>query len=148
MIFHTNIENKTLENNNYRKVISTQANIQLVLMSLKPNEEIGNEIHENIDQFFRIEKGKATAFVTDKITNKIKEYELKDGSVIIIPKGTYHNIKNVGNTDLKLYTIYSPPNHNPNLVQSNNSSLEGGYYKKYLKYKNKYLKSKKNYLNI
>jgi mannose-6-phosphate isomerase-like protein (cupin superfamily) len=140
MIFHTNIENDTLENNNYRKVISTQSNMQIVLMSLKPKEEIGNEIHENIDQFFRVEKGKAKAIITDNKTNEVKEYELKDGSVLIIPKGTYHNIINIGDTELKLYTIYSPPNHNSDLVQLNKPNQEGGYYEKYLKYKIKYLK--------
>jgi mannose-6-phosphate isomerase-like protein (cupin superfamily) len=142
MIFHTDIEKDTLKNKNYRKVVSTQANIQLVLMSLKPKEEIGNEIHKNIDQFFRIEKGKAKAIITDNITKEIKEYKLKDGSVIIIPKGTYHNIINVGKKDLKLYTIYSPPNHKDNIIQSEKPvSQDGGYYEKYLKYKSKYLKS-------
>ena len=114
--------------------------MQIVLMSLKPKEEIGNEIHENIDQFFRVEKGKAKAIITDNKTNEVTEYELKDGSVIIIPKGTYHNIINVGDTELKLYTIYSPPNHTSDLVQLNKPNQEGGYYEKYLKYKIKYLK--------
>ena len=145
MIFHTNIEKDTLENNNYRKVISTQSNIQLVLMSLKPKEEIGNEIHENIDQFFRIEKGKAKVIINYNTKNE-KEYKLKDGSVIIIPKGTYHNIINIGKKDLKFYTIYSPPNHKPELVQLNKPEEQDGgyynkYYEKYLKYKIKYLKS-------
>ena len=141
MIFHTNIEKDTLENNNYRKVISTQSNIQLVLMSLKPSEEIGNELHDNIDQFFRIEKGKAKVIINYN-TKKEKTYIVKDGSSIIIPKGTYHNIINIGKKDLKLYTIYSPPNHNKKLVQKNKPLQDGGYYEKYLKYKNKYIKSK------
>ena len=133
MIFHTDIEKDTLKNKNYRKVISTQANIQLVLMSLKPKEEIGSEIHKNIDQFFKIEKGKAKAIITDNITKEIKEYKLKDGSVIIIPKGTYHNIINVGKKDLNLYTIYSPPNHKDNIIQYEKPvSQDGGYYEKYL----------------
>ena len=140
MIFYTNIEKDTIDNINYRKVISTQSNIQLVLMSLKPNEEIGNEIHENIDQFFRIEKGKAQAIVT--INNKNEIYDLEDGSVIIIPKGTYHNIKNVGSEELKLYTIYSPPNHPVDRIQLIKPEQDGGYFDKYLKYKAKYLKLK------
>ncbi len=130
MAFHTNIEKDTLENINYRKVINTSNNIQLVLMSLKPNQEIGKEVHNNIDQFFRIEKGTAKAIVNNE------EIILKDGSVLIIPKGTIHNIINIGNNDLKLYTIYSPPNHPKNTIQPNKQ--DGGY----LKYKNKYLKLK------
>lgn len=142
MIFYTNIEKDTINNTNYRKVISTQANIQLVLMSLKPNEEIGNEIHENIDQFFRIEKGKGKAII--KTGDKYEEFELTDGNIIIIPKGTYHNIINTGSDDLKLYTIYSPPNHPSDRIQLNKPEQDGGYYKKYLKYKSKYIKLKNN----
>jgi mannose-6-phosphate isomerase-like protein (cupin superfamily) len=143
MIFYTNIEKDTIDNFNYRKVISTQSNIQLVLMSLKPNEEIGNEMHENVDQFFRIEKGKGKAIIQKD--NKNEEIDLTDGSVIIIPKGTYHNIKNTGTEDLKLYTIYSPPNHPPDRVQLNKPEQDGGYYQKYLKYKSKYMKLKNNF---
>jgi mannose-6-phosphate isomerase-like protein (cupin superfamily) len=143
MVFTTNIEKDTIENNNYRKVINTSNNIQLVLMSLKPKEEIGREIHDNIDQFFRIEKGNGLALVEENgIINKI---ELNDGSVIIIPKGTFHNIINIGDNELKLYTIYSPPNHPKDRVQLNKplEDKDGGYYyKKYLKYKAKYSKLK------
>jgi mannose-6-phosphate isomerase-like protein (cupin superfamily) len=130
MAFHTNIEKDTLENINYRKVINTSNNIQLVLMSLKPNEEIGKEVHNNIDQFFRIEQGTAKVIVNNQ------EIILKDGSALVVPKGTIHNIINIGNNDLKLYTIYSPPNHPKNTIQTNKQ--DGGY----LKYKNKYLKLK------
>lgn len=131
MVFYTNLEKDTLDNNNYRKVINTSNNIQLVLMSLKPKEEIGSEVHNNIDQFFRIEKGTAKAIVNNE------EIILKDGSVLIIPKGTLHNIINIGDNDLKLYSIYSPPNHPINTIQPNKQ--EGGY----LKYRNRYLKYKK-----
>ncbi len=142
MVFYTNIEDDTINNNNYRKVINTTNNLQLVLMSLNPKEEIGREIHHNIDQFFRIEKGNAKAIVEEN--SKLNEIELKDGSIIIIPKGTYHNIINVGNSELKLYTIYSPPNHPKDKVQLNKpfEDIDGGYYKKYLKYKSKYLNMK------
>jgi mannose-6-phosphate isomerase-like protein (cupin superfamily) len=112
-------------------------------MSLKPNEEIGNEMHENIDQFFRIEKGKGKAIVKENNMEKI--YDLTDGSIIIIPKGTYHNIINVGSEDLKIYTIYSPPNHPSDKIQLNKPEQDGGYYKKYLKYKSKYIKLKNVY---
>lgn len=151
MVFITNIEKDTINNNNYRNVIHTEYNIQLVLMSLKPNEEIGMEVHNNIDQFFRIESGIGIAEI--KEDNNISNYSLSDGSILIVPKGTYHNIKNISpNQDLKLYTIYSPPNHKDKLIQINNGpdlkddifnikNLD--YKKKYEKYKNKYLNLKK-----
>ncbi len=114
MVFYAHIESDTLKNTNYRKVIYT-GNMQLVLMSLKPMEEIGNEIHDNIEQFFRIESGEGLAEVT--VNNKIKKYNLHDGDIIIIPKNTYHNIKNISKTkELKLYSLYSPPNHPPNRI--------------------------------
>ena len=137
-----NIEIETKANENFRKVINTSNNLQLVLMSLKPGEDIGMEVHENIDQFFRVEKGQGKAII--KKENSIEEFPLTDGSVIVIPKGTYHNIKNTGNESMKLYSIYSPPNHPFNRVDLNKpqEDIHGGYYKKYLKYKLKYLKYK------
>jgi mannose-6-phosphate isomerase-like protein (cupin superfamily) len=122
--YFDNIEKITRENNNYRKVISTNSHLQLVLMSLKPNEDIGTEIHHNLDQFFRIEQGIGKAIIENQ------EYELKDGSVIIIPAGTKHNIINIGNESLKLYTIYSPPNHPKNTIQMEKPKQDGG--KKYI----------------
>lgn len=101
----TNIEKDSLENNNFRKVLYTVRYSQLVLMSLKPNEEIGEEIH-NLDQFIRIEKGMGKAILDGK------ETEIEDGTAIVIPAGTMHNIINTSaEEELKLYTIYSPPNH-------------------------------------
>lgn len=145
MVFHLkNIEEETLKNENFRKVISTTDNLQLVLMSLKPGEDIGMEIHDNVDQFFRIEKGNGIAIIKKETGEE--ELSLVDGSVIIIPKGTYHNIKNTGNVSLKLYSIYSPPNHPKDRIDLNKpkEDIHGGYYEKYLKYKLKYLKSKIN----
>ncbi len=144
MVYITNIEKDTIKNDFYRKVINTTNNMQLVLMSLNPNEEIGMEIHNNIDQFFRIEKGNGKLVI--KNNNNITEHQISDGTVIIIPKGTYHNIINSGNEKLKLYTLYSPPNHPVNRVQETKpkEDLDGGYYLKYLKYKAKYLKLKNN----
>lgn len=104
--FVDNIEKLTLENNNFRKVIYTAEHSQLVLMSLKPGEEIGEEVHDTLDQFFRFEKGKGKAVIDGK------ESEIADGSAVVIPAGTKHNIINSSQTDsLKFYTIYSPPNH-------------------------------------
>lgn len=104
--YHDNIEQATIKNKNYRKVISTTPTLQLVLMSLKPKEEIGEEIHPYTTQFIRVEKGNGIAIIEDKI------YKLTDGVAIIIPLNSKHNIINTSTKEpLKLYTIYSPPNH-------------------------------------
>ncbi|MCR4305987.1 MAG: cupin domain-containing protein [Candidatus Daviesbacteria bacterium] len=101
----TNIEDTTEENENFRKVLFTGPHSQLVVMSLLPNEEIGLEIHD-VDQFIRIEKGAGKA-ILDR-----EEYMISDGSAIVIPAGTEHNIINTSaNERLKLYTIYSPAHH-------------------------------------
>ncbi len=101
-----NIEKLTLENENFRKVLYTGKHSQLVLMSLKPNEDIGLEVHPDVDQFFRIEKGQGKV-VIDGI-----EHEISDGVAVIVPAGSEHNVINTSATEsLKLYTIYSPANH-------------------------------------
>ena len=101
-----NIEEKTLANSFFREVLFTGKYCQLVVMSLLPNEEIGMEVHQTVDQFFRIEKGQG------KVVMNGEEHEIKDGSAIIVPAGTEHNVINTSSTEaLKLYTIYSPPNH-------------------------------------
>ena len=112
-----NIEEETLKNKNFRKVLYTSENQQIVLMSLKPNEDIGNEIHKNIDQFIRIEKGNGKAIINNN------NYKLINGSILIIPKGTEHNIINTGITDLKLYSIYSPPEHKNHLINKLKPSI-------------------------
>jgi mannose-6-phosphate isomerase-like protein (cupin superfamily) len=101
-----NIEKLTLENENFRKVLYTGKHSQLVLMSLKPNEDIGLEVHPNVDQFFRIEKGQGKVII-DGV-----EHEISDGVAVIVPAGSEHNVINTSATEsLKLYTIYSPANH-------------------------------------
>ena len=109
---HRNIEKETLKNNYYRKVLYTIKNkTQLVLMSLKPGEDIPIEIHKHIAQFFRVENGKGIAIINGKT------YKLKDGSSLIIPPNSEHYIKNTSkNKDLKMYTLYSPPNHPHNKI--------------------------------
>ena len=102
--FYGDIEQLALENTYFRKVIYTGAHSQLVLMCLKPNEEIGIETH-NVDQFFRIEQGQAK-FLLDG-----KEIQAKAHDAIVVGAGTEQNVINVGSEDLKLYTIYSPANH-------------------------------------
>lgn len=104
-----NIEEATKENNNFRKVLYTAKNSQLVLMSLKPGEEIGEEVH-TLDQFIKVEQGVGQV-VLDGI-----ESEIKDGSAIVIPAGAKHNVINSSDKEMKLYTIYSPPEHKDAVV--------------------------------
>ncbi len=101
------IEKLTVENNYFRQVLFTGEHMQLVLMCLQGGEEIGNEVHETVDQFFRIEEGKAKF-----VFNNEEEHVVGDGDAVIVPAGTWHNVINVSPTDkLKLYTVYTPPNH-------------------------------------
>ena len=106
-----NIEMETENNDNFRKVLFTGKNTQLVLMTLNPGEEIGSEIHNDTDQFFRIEQGEGEIDVNGEKTS------VKDGSSIIIVQGTKHNIINTSkDKKLKLYSLYSPPHHPPNTI--------------------------------
>lgn len=100
-----NIEKDTLTNTNFRKVLYTGTYAQLVVMCLKVGEEIGAEVHPSVDQFFRVEQGTAN-FVIDGQT-----FTVEADHAVIVPAGANHNVINIGQTDLKLYTIYSPPNH-------------------------------------
>lgn len=103
--FFTNIEKATLENKDYRRVLYTAKNCQLVLMSLAPGEEIGKEVHA-VDQFFRFESGTGKVFIDGN------EYSVGDGDTIIVPAGSRHNVINTSaENSLNLYTIYSPPHH-------------------------------------
>lgn len=104
--YFVHIEKDALENAFFRKVLFTASHSQLVLMCLKPEEEIGMEVHPENDQFFRFEKGEGRVIVSGQ------EFTVKDGDVIIVPAGEMHNVINVSTTeDLKLYTIYSPAHH-------------------------------------
>jgi len=117
--FNNNIEEATLENNNFRKVLYTAKHSQLVLMSLLPNEDIGMEVHPDNDQFFRFEKGEGKCIIDGN------EYVVSDGSAIIVPSGAQHNIINTSNSEsLKLYTIYSPANHQDGVVRSTKQEAE------------------------
>jgi len=100
------LEERTLENENYREVLFTGPNSQLVLMSIAPGDEIGMEVHEEHDQFIRVEAGEGKASIDGE------EFDLKDGSAIVIPAGAEHNVWNVSSeSKLKLYTVYTPPEH-------------------------------------
>ncbi|OGM28576.1 cupin [Candidatus Woesebacteria bacterium RIFCSPLOWO2_01_FULL_39_61] len=117
--YHTNIEEETLKNTNFRKVLYTGTYQQLVVMNLKPNEEIGMEVHDNVDQFFRIEAGNAK-FVIDG-----EEISAQKDEVVIVPAGSKHNVINVSPTEtLKLYTIYAPPNHPDGTIHRSKKEAE------------------------
>ena len=117
--FCTDIEKATLENDNFRKVLYTSKHSQLVLMSLKPEEDIGMEVHKDNDQFFRFEKGKGKCVIDGN------EYELSDGVAVVVPAGAQHNIINTSKTeDLKLYTIYSPAHHKDGIVRATKEEAE------------------------
>lgn len=117
--FNSNIEKDTLANNNFRQVLYTGKHSQLVLMSLKPKEEIGLEAHEKNDQFFRFESGQGLCVIDGQ------EYEVSDGSAIVVPAGAEHNVINTSDTvELKLYTIYSPANHKDGIVRQTKSEAE------------------------
>lgn len=105
MTYVNNIEKDTLENDYFRKVLNTTDKSQLVVMSLLPGEEIGEEVHKDVDQFIRIEKGKGKAVLDGE------EFDMEENFAIVIPAGTRHNIINTGDGDMKLYTIYTPPEH-------------------------------------
>lgn len=112
--FIQDIDALTVQNNDLRQVVYTAENLQLVLMSLKPKESIGTETHK-LDQFFRVESGSGEATL-DGVTNRISE-----GFAVIVPAGTEHNIVNTGAGELKLYTIYSPPNHRDGVIHHTSS---------------------------
>jgi mannose-6-phosphate isomerase-like protein (cupin superfamily) len=110
-IYAENIEQKTLENTDYRRVIFTGKYSQLVLMNIKPGDEIGTEIHDTHDQFFRIEAGQATFTVNGDV------FIAEDGFGVVVPAGAEHNVVNSGTDELKIYTIYSPAEHADGTVQ-------------------------------
>jgi len=117
--YKDNIEKLTLENENFRKVLYTGKHSQLVLMSLKPKEEIGEEVHDESDQFFRFEKG------TGKVIIDGNEKSVSDGDAVIVPVGAKHNIINTSESEpLKLYTIYSPAHHKDQTIHQTKEQAE------------------------
>lgn len=114
-----NIEKLALSNTHFRKVLYTGQHAQLVVMSLKPKEEIGFEVHEIVDQFIRVEKGKG------KIVMNGEESDLSDGLAIVVPAGVKHNVINTSeDSDLKLYTVYSPPHHKDGTIHKTKQEAE------------------------
>ncbi len=117
--FKTNIENETLNNENFRKVLYTGKHAQLVLMSIAPGSEIGLETHNENDQFLRFEGGKGHVIIDDA------KYEVEDGDCVIVPAGAKHNVMNASDSEsLKLYTLYSPPHHKDGIVRSTKEEAE------------------------
>jgi len=113
-----NIEKLTQENHNFREVLYTGPHCQLVLMNLKPGEEIGLETHTGNDQFFRFEAGQGKVMIDETA------YEVKDGDAIIVPTGAKHNVINTGPSSLKIYTIYAPPHHKDGIVRLTKTEAE------------------------
>lgn len=117
--FNADIERDTLANNDFRRVLYTGKKLQLVLMSLKPSEEIGLETHPENDQFLRFEAGTGACFIDDN------RYEVGDGDVVVVPAGSRHNVVNLSDKEaLKIYTIYSPPHHKDGTVHSTKADAE------------------------
>jgi mannose-6-phosphate isomerase-like protein (cupin superfamily) len=115
----TDIEEKTLKNENFREVLNTTSRSQLVVMTLQPGEEIGMEVHGDIDQFLRIEAG------TGKAVLDGEEYPLKDGSAVVVAAGVEHNIINTSKDQpLRLYSIYTPPEHSPGTVHATKAEAD------------------------
>lgn len=110
--FHDDIEQRTTGNSDFRRVLYTGHNLQLVVMSLPPGCDIGSEIHEDRDQFFRFEEGRGQVDIDDN------SYDVADGSGVVVPAGARHNVRNTGDGPLKLYTLYGPPEHKDGIVQS------------------------------
>jgi mannose-6-phosphate isomerase-like protein (cupin superfamily) len=106
------INEQTIANNDFRRVLYTGGHLQLVLMSLKPGEEIGEEVHEDRDQFFRFEEGEGVVLIDGK------ENKVKDDFAVIVPAGARHNVKNTSDEPLQFYTLYGPPEHKDGVVQS------------------------------
>ena len=117
--FSINIEEATLENENFRKVLYTSKHSQLVLMTLQPGEDIGMEVHEENDQFFRFESGEGKCIIDGN------EHLLSDGVAVVVPAGAQHNVINTSKTEkLKLYTIYSPAHHKDGIVRATKKEAE------------------------
>jgi mannose-6-phosphate isomerase-like protein (cupin superfamily) len=116
--FCDDIEDLTEENEDFRRVLYTGKHLQLVLMTLQPGEEIGEEVHEDRDQFFRFEEGKGVVFIDGQ------ENRVEDDFAVIVPAGARHNVRNTGDEPLRLYTIYGPPEHKDGIVHHTKQEAE------------------------
>ncbi len=116
--FVGDIEDQAEDNSDFRRVIYTSKNLQLVLMSLKPGEDIGEEVHKDRDQFFRIEKGKGEVLIDGKRS------KIKGDDAVLVPAGARHNIINTGEKPLRLYTLYGPPEHRDGTVHATKADAQ------------------------
>ena len=117
-----NIEKRTIANEDFRRVLYTGHNLQLVLMTLPPGCDIGEEVHPDRDQFFRIEEGKGAVDI-DGVANAVE-----DDFAVIVPAGARHNVRNTGSGPLRLYTIYAPPEHKDGIVQATREEAEARHH--------------------
>lgn len=118
--FVADIEELTEENTDFRRVLYTGKNLQLVLMAIQPGEEIGEEIHADRDQFFRVEKGKGVVWIDGHRS------EIKRDTAIVVPAGARHNVVNTGDKPLRLYTLFAPPEHRDGTVQATKAEADAG----------------------
>jgi mannose-6-phosphate isomerase-like protein (cupin superfamily) len=116
--YHDDIERQTIANSDFRRVLYTGKNLQLVVMSLPPGCDIGAEVHADRDQFFRFEQGRGQVDIDDN------SYDVVDGSGVVVPAGARHNVRNTGDEPLKLYTLYGPPEHMDGIVQSTKEAAD------------------------
>ena len=116
------IEKRTLGNADFRRVLYTGEHLQLVLMTLQPGEEIGEEVHPDRDQFFRIEEGEGAIDIDGK------ENRVEDDFAVIVPAGARHNVRNIGSQPLRFYTIYGPPEHRDGIVQATKAEAEARHH--------------------
>ena len=119
--FVDDIEKRTEDNGDFRRVLYTGSNMQLVLMALQPGEEIGSEVHDDRDQFFRVEAGSGE-IVIDGATSPVKA-----DMAMIVPAGARHNVRNTGSEPLKLYTLYAPPEHRDGTVHATKADADGDH---------------------
>ena len=117
-----NIEDRTVENGDFRRVLYTGEHLQLVLMTLRPGEEIGSEVHDDRDQFFRFEEGEGAVDI-DGVANPVRA-----DFAVIVPAGARHNVRNTGAGPLKLYTLYGPPEHKDGVVQSTKEEADARHH--------------------
>jgi mannose-6-phosphate isomerase-like protein (cupin superfamily) len=120
--FHGNIETETTGNEDFRRVLYTGHNLQLVLMRLPPGCDIGSEVHQDRDQFFRFEEGSGKVDIDDN------SYDVGDGTGIVVPAGARHNVRNTGDGPLKLYTLYAPPEHKDGITQATKADADARHH--------------------
>ena len=120
--YHDDIEQQTIGNDDFRRVLYTGKTLQLVLMTLQPGEEIGTEVHDDRDQFFRFEEGAGKVHIDDNI------YDVVDGSGVIVPAGARHNVRNTGDAPLKMYTLYGPPEHLDGITQATKADADARHH--------------------